>query len=219
MNRPIVEVDAAADARAAGEPAAPPIELVLVGERPTAQRDDAFYVATIEEAAAQLREHPEVSTIEVALNGPLACQPLRFVLTHPVTVRAAAGYSPMLVFTPEMPAWSGRRRMAAIEGAMLTMEGMHLALLSPEDWTNDWALFCLRRGGGLTLNGCTATIVADPHARDQNVTFFELADDRLAAMGMLNGGVEPTAPIEVSCVRSILRGPAVVLRCPLRRVV
>ena len=32
--------------------------------------------------------------------------------------------------------------------------------LPPDDWTNDWPLFGLRQGGGLTLQSCTATIVA-----------------------------------------------------------
>ena len=193
------------------------VELVLVGQRPTAQRADAYYVATIEEAVEQLSLHPEIASIEVALNGPLPCQPLRFALTHPVTLRAAAGYSPLLVFTPELPAWSGRRRMASIEGAMLTVEGIHWAMLPPDDWTNDWSLFGLRQGGGLTLQSCTATIVATTSVAEQSATFFELVDDRRAPMGMmgmLHPATEPSPPAEVSCVRSILRGPATVLRCP-----
>ncbi|MCI0361081.1 MAG: serine/threonine protein kinase [Planctomycetaceae bacterium] len=218
-----IRVDAA-DAQAVSlgpPPVAPPAaaarikRLVVDRELPQSAPADTEYLTSLAAACRRAAEL-SLSEIELAWSGPLVESPLE--ITHPrLTLRAASGYRPMIVFRPQVAENESRRQMIRVSSgpsSRLTILGVDLRLELPPESAYGWSLLSLRPGQTLEIADCILTVQDGDGTRPpahQQVAMI-LVQPRMMAETM---AMEPVAGMAagttVSIDRSIARGAATFL--------
>ncbi len=133
-----------------------------------------------------------------------------------LTVRAAQGRRPILVFRPgDADAVGYPRSMVVVAGGSLSISGVEIELEMPRKISADaWALIEIRRAERLQFQRTTLTIRnagANQTAFHPSVAFFDLRTP-LGSDTMGMGATLATAPPQIELVDCVVRGEATCLR-------
>ena len=155
--------------------------------------------------------------IELRYNGraqeaPLAIRNLK------LTVRAADGYQPVVVFRSAGPdPVKYPRAMLALSGAQLTLVNVAVELEIPREVASEqWSLFEIRQAEQVRLEKCSLTIRNNSDqlgAYHPDVAFFRVKSGPRGQPHRRRGR-RPPRRMTIALVDCILRGEAVVLRAP-----
>ena len=159
-----------------------------------------------------------MARIELRYDGPRIQQPVRLANKRELTVVAAKGFSPSVLFRPELDNVAGTKYMFELSGAHLSWEEIPVRLILPEsDPGQGWAIFALKGGKSLDVSDSSLTI----ENRDlsgivwhYNVSFFLLAnaDGRtMRVPGEDDRSVAHSRPA-IRLQRCVVRGQANLLR-------
>ncbi len=166
---------APAEPKSSPRPAPPPPGVWVVD--PQADSDTAQRVVrTLREAWEQAAAG---EVIELRFDGPRVQRPWQWTGRR-VTIRAAEGYRPELLFAPEDPDPVHQpRQMISLREARARFLGVALRLdLSGVPASQGWSLFQLGPGAELELDDCVLTVVnasGSRHSFHPQVRFFALA--------------------------------------------
>lgn len=134
------------------------IRLLIVGPTTTAHTPDAKVVASLGEALVAAALYPKVEAIELHYDGERVEKPVQ-IDSAEVTIRAAPGRTPVMVFRPTADALANDRRMIRVVTGDLTFQGVHFRLELPSERAGDnWALFSLNDVRSLLLDRCAVTV-------------------------------------------------------------
>lgn len=193
--------------RGAAKPsgATPASGSVLVVD-PLSQTADGF-----RSLAAACRVATAGDLIELRFNGVSQEKTPIELAGRQLTIRAAEGYLPQIVFQPkagdpiEYP-----RSMFRLVGGRLTMQGVGVELdLAPEVPADSWSLFEVRSGELLDLDRCWLTIRNASNrskAYHREVGFIRL--DSAPRSDMLVGGRDTASPVSIGLSNCVVRGEA-----------
>ena len=158
--------------------------------------------------------------IELHFDGPLEARPLSFGDVE-LTVRAAEGYRPIVLFEPsEVDPIKYPRRMFTLTGSRLTLVDLGVELNVPKEVpAENWAMLEIACGDRLVLDRCSLTIrnasgnsAAGPASYHPEVAFFRLTaspgSDAFLGAGSVDGGRQATVELNGCTVR----GEAVFLK-------
>ena len=163
---------------------------VIVSDTEDASGVGVMVVDSIQRAFEVAAEDPGLEVIELAFNGArrVGSLELRLDRASPeeLTIRAAPGYEPLLLFhsTRAEVLDTLDPAMVQVVGGKLTWQGVHFLFQLSEnqaDTQDSASLFSLDRVDSLVLNFCTLTIensLRSGVSRHQNVAFFAVAPDR-----------------------------------------
>jgi serine/threonine-protein kinase len=190
--------------------------LIVVREPPPLAQPGAEYLRSLADACRRAAEL-NLSEIELAFSGQLNEPPLE--VAHPqLTWRAARGQRPEIVFQPPVSLASGTPHMIRLTGGpvcRLTVLGVDLSLVLPEEPSSGWSLVSLRSGQSLELRDCVLTVQdgdSDRPAVHDQVAMI-LVQPRLASDVMT---MEPMAAMASSTAivltGTIARGEATMVR-------
>lgn len=140
--------------------------LIVLPEGPPTP--DPMVVRSLEEALRRLRELPDVNTIELQCDEYLA-DPLTLDVRDDLTIEAAPGFTPVLVF--RRADIFGDRRMMNVLGGKLQLKGIHFQVFLPAAAAEGWSLFYLNQVKEISLTNCSITI-ANPDRVD--AAFFHV---------------------------------------------
>jgi protein kinase-like protein len=132
--------------------------LVVLGDSPSPPEAQTDFVNSLTDAAALAAERG-VTEIELRYNGVQEESPLELPHVR-LTVRAASGYRPAIVFRPAST--SINRQMLRIAGgnsAHVAFEGVDLRMdLAADLLADGWSLFAIGTGQSLDLKDCVLTV-------------------------------------------------------------
>jgi eukaryotic-like serine/threonine-protein kinase len=153
--------------------------------------------------------------VELDFDGRLEERPFELANID-LTVRAAQGRRPILVFRPgEAAAVGYPRSMVVVAGGSLSISGVEVELEMPRKISAEtWALIEIRRAERLQLQRTTLTIRnagANRAAFHPSVAFFDLRTP-LGSDTMGMGATLATAPPQIELVDCVVRGEATCLR-------
>ncbi len=171
-------------------------------------------VPTLREAAERVASG---EVIELRFNGPGAQRPWQWNQRR-VTIRAAPGYRPELLFAPEDPdPVQQPRQMISLREARVRFLGVALRLdLSGVPASQGWSLFQLDRGAELELDDCVLTVVNASGSRQSfhpQVRFFALAPaGSKEAMMMPMSPPEELPQLRITLRNTVVRGEAMLVQ-------
>jgi serine/threonine-protein kinase len=188
--------------------------LIVAPQQPTLPVPDVEYITSL---AAAVRRAAElnVSEIELQWSGRQVESPL--VITSPrLTLRAGAGYHPIVVFRPELSSLEPVLEMIRLAGgstSRLLIQGAELRMELPTDSLSSggWALVMIQTGQFLELADCVLT-VQNVNERHSQVAMIDVRARRPSDT-MTMGEPQPAmaSPTRVSLDRCIARGAASVI--------
>lgn len=173
---------------------------------PASQAVDGFRTL-----AAACRGATSGDVIELRFNGVNQEKtPVELAGRH-LTIRAADGYLPQLLFQPKAgDPVEYSRSMIRLVGGRLTMQGVGVELeLAPEVPADSWSLFEVRSGELLDLDRCWLTIRNASNrkkAYHREVSFIRL--DSVPRSDMLAGGRGLAPPVSIGLSNCVVRGEA-----------
>ena len=165
--------------------------------------------------AAACRRAAELSLneIELAWSGPLVESP--FEISHPrLTLRAASGYRPTVVFRPPVASLESQRQMIRLTSgpaSRLTLLGVDLRLELPPESAYGWSLLALRPGQTLELADNILTVQdgdATRPAVHQQVTMIAIQPRMMAETMQMEPVAGMAAGTTIAIDRTIARGAA-----------
>jgi hypothetical protein len=168
--------------------------------------------ASLAEACARAAELG-LSEIELRFSGPRIEQPIEITNAR-LTIRAAAGFRPIVVFQPEVG--MSKDEMISLLGgisAHIAFDGIELRLMLPADLPADgWSLLSMSTGQSLDLNNCVLTVSDgdqdNPPIHDQ-VAMIAVNRRRAGdSMGMGDPQVAMGQQARITLERCIARGEA-----------
>ena len=186
--------------------------LVVEREIPQVAQADTEVLTSL---AAACRRAAELSLneVELAWSGPLVESP--FEISHPrLTLRAASGYRPTVVFRPPVAALESQRQMIRLTSgpaSRLTLLGVDLRLELPPESAYGWSLFALRPGQTLELSDSILTVQdgdATRPAVHQQVTMIAIQPRVMAETMQMEPVAGMAAGTTISIDRTIARGAA-----------
>jgi hypothetical protein len=193
-----------------------PQRVVVLGDVPSPPEPLVEYVATLAEACAKATE-AGLNEIELRQHGPIVEQP--FDLIHPrLTIRAAAGYQPVIVFRPEVRAAERHMiRLASGSSCHIAFEGLEFRMeLPPDPPADGWSLLAVSTGQSLDFNQCVLTVqdgTVDRVPIHDQVAMISVLRRRLGnAMSMMDMQAAMAQPARISLERCIARGEASLIR-------
>ncbi len=154
--------------------------------------------------------------IELRFNGPHPQRPWQWNDPR-VTIRAAEGYRPELLFAPEdLDPVRQPRSMIAQRGGRVRLLNVDLRLdLSGVPASQGWSLFQLDQGAELELDNCVLTVVnasGSRHSFHPQVRFFSLAPSGgKEAMMMPAGPAQDLPEVRITLRNTVARGEASLL--------
>lgn len=213
------------------EPTGRLIHRVVVGDDPDVLADDALsgdglsgdatFAPSLEEAWEDVLENPDVSSIELAFNGERRSPPLDLTRIKPdreISILAANGYTPTLLFSPNAADLGLGQKPAMIEHAdgKITWNGVHFRFVLPsiEEARQSWALFKLDQVNRLAMRMCTLTIENANTNGDRlhdRVAFFEFAQPDVTDM-MPDAPEHEAAENMIQLSSCVIRGEATLIR-------
>lgn len=162
--------------------------LLLVGPSTTPHGPQAKVVSSLAAAIAAAADMPDLEAIELHFDGERVEVPLSIAPTT-LTIRAAAGRTPVIVFRPHAEALASDRHMLRIAGGRTLLQGIQFRLELPTQHAGEgWALFALDQIRSLEMERCGLTI---RNATDlgtvlqSQVAFVELLSPRITTQANL----------------------------------
>ena len=202
-----------------GTTTGPKIRRLIVGSVDTltpADRD-ARRFDSLKTAFRQAVSLPDVETIELRFDGERTEQPCDVSLAaRHVTVRAGAGYQPVVRFAPGNSAPAVDHRLIRIVRSSLTWDRVPVVLVLPPDPSNDWALFELDHPGQVEWSNCTLTIrnVVQSGVPLHRAAFFQFVEPPpMETMMDMKGARDTTTPL-ITLRNCVARGQATLVRSP-----
>ena len=186
------------------------VSRVVVGNPMEFSTPGVIVVGTLRAALRKAVELPSVEAIELAFQQQKE-SPLELNLNRKLTIRAAAGYQPILILEPDANEIALEKPLFKFTGGRITMEGIHFRVDSAYGPIEGGSLFRLDRVDGLRLVDCTLTFHSDFEA---TAAFFSVegAREPMAMADPLAQPVAPIAPPQITLVRSVVRGRATLVR-------
>ncbi|HEX5103882.1 MAG TPA: protein kinase, partial [Pirellulaceae bacterium] len=186
--------------------------LVVAPEPPAVVPQDVEYVTTLAEACKRAAELA-LGEIELQWNGRQVESPLD-IASQRMTLRASAGYQPVVVFQPAVTGLESDRRMVRLLGgssARLAVAGVELRLELPTEVSYGWSLFSIQTGQSLELADCVLT-VQNPDQRHTQVAMIDVRARRVSDT-MTMGPPQPAmvSRTRLSLDRCVARGEAAVI--------
>ncbi|QDU76449.1 Serine/threonine-protein kinase PrkC [Bremerella volcania] len=168
--------------------------------------------ATLYEAIAKAQADPGLDTIELRYSGELGVERPLILDNASLTIRAAAGYSPVIVFRPQE--FEPLDRMILVSANKLSLQQVHVKIALPPVSMRTWSLFRLENAE-LELDGCEVTI-----QRDDEMMIPDALRRATAVVSALSTSSESTASSSLSMARysivrvknSMVRGEASLIR-------
>lgn len=174
----------------------------------------AYSVADAVELAAITKG---ITAIQIECNGETLTRP--FEVTQPnLEIAAAPGFSPIVVFRPEIGGLVESQRMVRVSAGttgMLHLSNLEIRLELPNDASSlPWSLFSLSQLQVLYLKDCVVTIVngATPTPLHYQVSMLEVQPPRMKESMMDPSKDLMAEEIVIQLDRCILRGGADMLR-------
>jgi hypothetical protein len=164
-------------------------------------------VSSLEVALQRAADSPEVTVIELEFD-ELEEPPLTFRVPEgraPLTIRAAAGYDPLIVFRPSAYHLASERRMINLIGGTTHFAEIHFRMVLPYDMAEGWALFHLNHVNGIHLSQCTLTI-SNPYYSPS--TFFSIHGPRPAELNGTADAASVTKTPKIMLNACVARGQA-----------
>jgi serine/threonine-protein kinase len=129
--------------------------IVVSGDRQNATDVESEYVTTLQEAVRRAAALG-IGEIELRLNGRLMERPMDIVNPR-LTLRAAMGYRPIIVFQPSV---TDRQMIRLTSGSVsrLSIQGVELRMELPTESADGWALIAMGTGQSLELSQCVLTV-------------------------------------------------------------
>lgn len=154
--------------------------------------------ATLYEAIAKAQADPGLDTIELRYSGELGVERPLILDSASLTIRAAAGYSPVIVFRPQE--FEPLDRMILVNSNKLTLQQIHVKIALPPVSMRTWTLFRLEYAE-LELDGCQVTV-----QRDDEMMIPEALRRATSVVSALTPQSESATPSTLSMSRySIVR--------------
>ncbi len=174
--------------------------------------------ATVGDAirAAMSTAGADVATIELRFNGRLPTAERPMTLRNKLTIRAAAGFHPVVHFRPEFddPALAPHSMITISRGG-LNLSNVHLELdLTGNVSSGDWTLVECAAAKQVKLMNCWLTIrnaAADLSARLRDVSFFRVDSPR-SSNGTITGETADSLSTRIELENCVARGEAAFLR-------
>ncbi len=139
--------------------AAPKVRrIVVLGDSPSPPEPQVEFLSSLDEACARAADIG-LTEVELRYTGPQQEEPFELSNSR-LTIRAAPGYRPVIVFRPESTATDHHMiRLAGGSSAHVAFEGIELRLELSEDLLADgWSLLALGTGQSLDLAECVLTV-------------------------------------------------------------
>jgi serine/threonine-protein kinase len=228
------DVSSGGDAQVAPLPTSPPPSTPLRGDGngPLAAAEGATHVvvgdqnsrvvqggstrqaADLRMAIEMMQSSPTIETIEIRRNGSVQLDPLQ-LSDRRLTIRAAAGYTPQIVFRPRVDDRDPSRAMFDVAGGKLRLEGLEVVLEPPRIPGRHWVLFRLQRPTRLELEACVVTLkfppVDGPDYRNGLAVFESRSVTAAGPAGgetTPGGGAAADLPLEIGMRDCVVRGQA-----------
>ena len=164
-------------------------------------------VHSLEAAFQQLPRFPHVSTIELRVNQQLV-QPSRLHvgLDQELTIRAADGFEPVLMFRPSAADFLAQRRMLKLIGGTIHFLGIHVHVLMPDELVDaGWSVFDLNEVDKVKLTYCSLTM---QNRFDSDAAFFTIQGPILSDMPADESQMVQTSSPNIELNSCIVRGQA-----------
>ena len=199
------------------------VDRILVSGEEGVAAGGAVVVDSLQRAFEVAANESGIQQIELAFNGTRRVTSFEFRLDRisqaELTIRAAPGYTPLLLFQSRRGETRDSKDPAMVQviGGKLTWEGVHFLYQLPmaqADTQDSAALFSLEGVESLALKSCTLTIenaLRTGVSRHQNVAFFVAAPARQRAP-QDPGGFSSTAANRIHLENCVVRGEATLIR-------
>jgi serine/threonine-protein kinase len=192
--------------------------IAVAPQSPALVPPDVEYVSSLAAACRRAAELG-IGEIELQWNGRLLESPLE-VTNSSLSLRAAAGFRPVLVFQPALSLTTDREmiRLRGGNSSSLTIQGLELRLELPPEPSFGWSLLTMNTGQTLGLADCILTVqdgdAVRPAVHDQVVMIAVNA--RRPSEMMTMGKPQPSmaAPTSLTFDRCIARGEATIIGMP-----
>ena len=147
--------------------------IIVVADSADGVAANDLVVSSLDDAFAELARDPGIAEIELRFNQRLV-QPLRLDLDpdRELTIRAAEGFEPLIVFHSSTADLVPQRQMLKLVGGTINFVGVHIHLLMPYEMVQaGWSIYELRQVDTLTLTRCTLTLQSH---FDADAAFFSV---------------------------------------------
>jgi hypothetical protein len=187
-------------------------KIVVLGDSPTPPEPQTEFLTSLAEACARAAELG-LTEVELRYNGPQEEPPLELENAR-LTVRAAAGFHPHIVFRPQSAAVDRHMiRLVGGSSAHVAFEGVELRLELADDLLADgWSLLSLGTGQSLDLTECVLTVNDGDLARSSDhdqVSMIAVQRRRSGdAMTMTDPQLAMGQQARIDLQRTIARGEA-----------
>ncbi|MEW4456112.1 protein kinase [Bremerella sp. JC817] len=167
---------------------------------------------TLYEAITRAQADPTLDTIELRYDGEKDERPL-LIDSGSLTIRAATGYSPTIVFRPQE--FEPLSRMIQINSASLSLKQVQVKMALPPASMRTWSLFGLENANELSLDGCQVVV-----QREDEMMVPEALRRSTSVISVRATPVEEVSPFALSTARyavidvrnSMVHGEASLLR-------
>ena len=183
---------------------------VVVGDPLEFSTPDVVVVGTLRAAMRKAAELSSVEAIELAFQQQKE-SPLELTIPRKLTIRAAAGYQPILILEPDANEVALEKPMVKFTGGRITLEGIHFRIDSAYGPIEGGSLFRLDQVDGLRLVDCTLTFHSDFEA---TAAFISVEGPR-EPMAMADEPEKTPAvsvPPQLTLLRCVVRGRATLVR-------
>ena len=174
-------------------------------------------------ALKMVHQEPSITVIEIAKSGTMEVNPFLLRLDsspgRQLTIRAAEGVSPLLVFRPnDFDLETSSPTMIQLIGGNLTLQNLHLRLELPDEFRPSWKLFALQDIERLRLENASLTVTRQAAANREHplsgVAFFDFLPSQIAPSNDNEDSSEqmPTPVPQLVLQDFLARGPATLIR-------
>jgi eukaryotic-like serine/threonine-protein kinase len=131
--------------------------VVVLADTPAPPEPRVEYAATLAEACIRAAELG-INEIELRYSGPRLAQQLEIAQPR-LTIRAAAGYRPIMLFRPQVRGPHHMIRLSGGSAGHLVIEGVEMRMELPADPPADgWSLIAMSTGQSLELTDSVLTV-------------------------------------------------------------
>ncbi|HZN32820.1 MAG TPA: serine/threonine-protein kinase, partial [Pirellulaceae bacterium] len=190
-------------------PAAPAkiSRLFVVRETPALVEPESEYVTSLAEACRRAAAHG-LTEIELAFSGRLLERPLD-ILNQRLTLRAAPGARPVVVFQPPTTEQRQMLRLAGSSTSRLKAQGIEFRMELPDEVSSGWSLAAINTGQTLELYDCVLTVDASRAPGQDQVAMIAVQRRRAAdTMAMADPQMAMAQAAGIVMERCIARGDA-----------
>ncbi|HTN77057.1 MAG TPA: serine/threonine-protein kinase [Pirellulaceae bacterium] len=209
-------VDAATAGVSALAPAASgKVRILAVGPSNAPHAAHVKVMPSLATACAAAASYPDLEAIELHFDDERVEEPFELAATA-VTIRAAAGRTPVVVFRPATDTLAAERHMLRLVGGRVTFQGIQFRLELPTEHAGDgWSLFALDQVRSLEMERCCLTIRNATElgaVLQSNVAFLELLNSPVMNETSTTEAVTMLVPPLVQLTASVARGEATFIR-------